>query len=68
MSKIHTQPYLLIVHVYSYINEELLGFNLPGDLTLRFFKKPNKNLRFQIRIEYLKNESTQTDLLKTSFR
>lgn len=46
--------------------QELPGFNLP-DLTLRFFKKPNRNLRFQIRIQYFKDKSAQINLLKNSF-
>lgn len=40
---------------------------MPGELTLRFLKKSNRNLRFQIRIKYLKNESNQINLLKNSF-
>lgn len=65
--KIHIQPYLVIVHAYSYRIQELPGFNLP-DLTLRFFlKKTNRNLRFQIRIQYFKDKAAQINLLKNSF-
>lgn len=49
-----------------YIIQELLAFNLP-DLALRFFQKTNRNLRFQTRIQYFKNEPTQINLLKNSF-
>lgn len=64
-SKIYMLSYLLIVHVYSYIIQAFLAFNLP-DLTLRFFQRTNRNLRFRTRIRYLKTESTQINLLKNS--